>query len=618
MSDNLHILHEAPSQRRTHRLNAPITIVFDAMPYRTIDWSLLDFKIADYYGALEKGQSFSVIIQIPYQGFNVSFQANARVVTNNQHAHTLACEFFDIDERSKEILETFVAGLVRGEMETIKGVIRRMDVPVTPASLKPDIALTEAELKAQDRKRTVGSILYLTAGCLFLAALLTVMYTNIFQIKVETAVMAAPTDILIAPATGEIAKIHVQERQHVKAEENIITVTDPELEQNIERAALHLKETSTVSSHDTAASPETEAIRSSIRALQQSLNVRAAALNRMKQMAAQGLAVRLDYDRTEGEYFQAKAELSKAMERLNALKTSGNNPATLSSIAEGELNLLKDQRARLSIKAPTGGSIIHLMQREGTSVRYGDPVAIFEHSEPHYVEANLTREEALSVAIGDIATVFFPSHNQDADFQVSDIDYASKLVSRRDGMYVMRLIPMEKNKEELIKHISPGTSAVVVFNKIKWGSNSLPPASTKSTATPSTEVKIETQDPISTMADESVIPMAPIAESVTTSVTTPATVPAADTISVKASSTVSATTTTTPTSTGNNIKPTQTTHIKPADTKDPTTKKVEKSLQPTPSLPIPSAKKSSSEDELPDLPDMKLLDEAIKNAQQNQ
>jgi multidrug resistance efflux pump len=486
MNESAHIIHEAPSQRRTHRLNAPIAVFIDGIKYNTVDWSLLDFKVADYQGVLQKGIRTSVVIQIPYQGFNVSFQTEATVVHHNTTLKTLACEFFDLDERGKEILESFVAGLVRGEMETINGVIRRMDVPVTPASLKPDVPLSEAELKAQDRKRIVGSMIYLSAGALFLCALLVILYTNLFQLKIETAVLTAPTDIVIAPATGEIAHIQVKEREAIKLGQDMISFTDPELEQNIERATLKVKEASATTGEQPEISPELASVQESIGALQRSLNVRAAALGRLRGMMGEGLAIRTDYDRAQGEYFQAKAELSKAMERLNSLKSNGTGTASLLSIAQGELALLKEQRKRLSIKAPADGSIVHVMQREGTSVRYGDPVAIFEHSQPRYIEANLTREEALSVAVGDEATVYFPSHNQEVTFRVSDVDYASKLVSRREGMYVMeqaglsrdvvaRLVLKDQDKAKLIDMVTPGTSAVVVFNKIKWGNNDLPP-----------------------------------------------------------------------------------------------------------------------------------------------
>lgn len=481
MSHTAHIIHEAPSQRRTHRLNAPITVFINDVPHRTIDWSLIDFKVANYNGNAQKGEKFPVIIQVPYQGFHVSFQVTATAIHHNNEQQTLACEFNDVDERSREILETFVAGLVRGEMENIHGVIRRMDVPVTPASLKPDIALTEGELKAQERKRVIGSAIYLGAGFLFLIALLCVMYTNFFQIKVETAVLTAPTDILIAPATGEIAAVHVTEHQNIEQEKDLITFTDPALEQEIQRADLKLKELNLTTKDGIKPSSEEESARASVNALQRSLDIKSSSLNRIGQLMNQGLARRIDYDKAQGEYFQAKAELSKAMERLSNIQ-NGGSANSLGAITLGEFNLLKAQRERLTLKAPANGSIVHLMQREGTSVRYGDPIAVFEHNGPRYIEASITREEALSVAIGDKASVYFPSHNQNIDFRVSDVDYTSRLISKREGMFVLeqagmsrdvvvRLVLDEKDQQKLIEKITPGTSAVVVFSKLKWGSN---------------------------------------------------------------------------------------------------------------------------------------------------
>ncbi len=505
----MQIVHEAPSQRRTHRVNAPITIVIDGVPYRTIDWSLIDFKIADYDGAVKVEDTVDMVIQIPYQGFNVSFRVEARIAHKNAEQHTLAGEFTAIDERGKEILETFVAGLVRGEMESIRGVIRRMDVPVTPASLKPDVPMTKKEIEEQERRRTVGSIFYLAAGGAFFIALLVVIYTNFFQIKVQTAVMAAPTDIVIAPATGNVKEYKFKERESIAEAQDMVVFEDPDLEQNIDRANLRLQEAMAANGSDgkraASLSPDVVAAKASATALQQTLNIKSSALSRLKALQEQGLAVQRDVDRAQAEYFDAKAELSKAMERVSSNSSQTNNTASLLSIAEGEFNLLKEQRARLLVKAPAQGRIIKMLQREGTSVRYGDPVAIFQHDDPKYIEAYLTREEALSVAVGDIATVYFPSFGRDVDFKVSDVDYASQLVSHRDGMYVMqqaglsrdvlvRLTLAEPEHEAMVKQIVPGTSAEVIFSKIKWGHTS-PEVTKAPEAAPAVNVSQETVTP---------------------------------------------------------------------------------------------------------------------------
>jgi multidrug resistance efflux pump len=317
---------------------------------------------------------------------------------------------------------------------------------------------------------------------------------------VQTAVMAAPTDIVIAPATGSVKSIKFNERDTVEEAQDMIIFEDPDLEQNIERASLRLEEALSAngsSGKHTTVSPEAAAARASANALQQTLNIKSSALSRLKALQAQGLAVQRDVDRAQAEYFDAKAELSKAMERVTGSATQTTSTASLLSIADGEYNLLKSQRDRLLVKAPAKGRIIKMLQREGTTVRYGDPVAIFQHDDPKYVEAYLTREEALSVAVGDIATVYFPSFGKDLDFRVSDVDYASQLVSHRDGMYVMqqagltrdvlvRLVLSEDQYKDLVEQIVPGTSAEVIFSKFKFGSSPAPVAPVAQSAAPAT------------------------------------------------------------------------------------------------------------------------------------
>ena len=480
------MIHNAPSQRRKFRVNAPISIMIDGDIYKTIDWSVIDFRVRDYKGSLKQGDKTTIVILIPYQGFNVTFEVEATITVKDEKNETLAGEFPHLNERHREILEAFVAGLVKGEMEGIDDVIRRMDVPVTPASLKPDAPLTEEELVEQHRRRQMGSVMYLLAGVIFSIALLVVLYTNFFQIKVRTAGMAAPTDIILAPATGDVRKFHVEEKSPVAEDTALITFNDPELEQDIERAGFRLqeallgspKEGDSESDYAAGDSDQMKAAKDTVRSRRNALNIKAKSMNRLRQMMRKGLTTRLELERAEGEYYEAQSRLNHALEKLNSLTTSGGKVVSL-SYAESEYSLLKEQRDRLKISAAANGRIISYLVQEGSAVRYGDPVAIFQHNEPKYVEAYLTRDEAVHVAQGDVASVYFPAFGISQDYLVSTVDYASQLVSKRDGRYTLdqaglardvlvRMTPVE-GADERIAQIEPGSSAVVVFDKTIFG-----------------------------------------------------------------------------------------------------------------------------------------------------
>jgi multidrug resistance efflux pump len=480
------IKHETPSQRRHFRVTAPVGVLIGDRRHPTINWSVLDFKIGEYSGILTVGDTLDVTLLIPYQGFEIRFPANIRVATKNEEEKTLSGEFMEMNERQKEILEFFVAGLIRGEMDSFEGVIRRMDLPVTPVSLKPDVPLTPEEIAEQERKRKIGGLLYLAAGGIFSLVLAVILYTNLFQIKVRTAVMAAPTDIILSPATGTVKEYHVQEREQVAKDASLITFEDPKLEQEIERAGLRLEDAlsgagaGAAQGGGGAVSREAVAARASVRALESTVAVKAQSVQRLREMLAQGLARKDVLDRTEAEYYKAQSDLNLALQRLDQQSQKSTDKLSALSIAEGEYSLLKEQRERMLVHAAGNGRLLTRLVQPGASVGYGDPVAIFQHESPKYVEAYLTREEALSVSVGTEATVRFPSAHATTTFRVEEVDYASQLVSKREGRYVLeqaglsrdvlvRLAPLEAEDSEEMGRVAPGTSAVVVFSRRFFG-----------------------------------------------------------------------------------------------------------------------------------------------------
>lgn len=480
------IRHEVASQRRHFRVNAPILIhIYDRF-HSTINWSIVDFKISDYAGSAKADDVTNVTVSIPYQGFDINFTTKARVLKVDSEERTLVGEFMHMNEREREVLENFVSGLLRGEMESIDNVIRRLDVPVTPVSLKPDSPLTPEEVSAQEKKRQIGSMLYLGAGAVFSLVLLVLLYTNFFQVKVKTAVLSAPTDIIISPATGSVKEFLADERAHVEKDTTLISFSDPELDQNIERAALRLEEMMGQVNNNgnlnakNINSDEAKAARATVASLKANLDVKQKQVSRQKELMGQGLTNKIALDKAQSEFFDVQGEYNLALQRLGQLTQQSSTKLSLLSATEGEYKMLKEQRAALQMKAPANGTLLKYLSRPGGSIRYGDPVAIFQHDEPRYVEAYVTRDEALSVGTGDIATVYFPSHGISEDYKVVDVDYASQLVSRREGRYVLdqaglmrdvlvKLELADENPPEALKTIQPGTSAEVVFSKPIFG-----------------------------------------------------------------------------------------------------------------------------------------------------
>lgn len=173
--------YEIASQRRHFRVSAPMRIQIGQHSYHAANWSLVDFKITGYAGTLQPGEETSVRVSIPYQGFEIAFHTNARIVRAEASDGSLIAEFTQLDEREREILEHFVCGLLRGEIEPVEGILRRLDLPVTPAMLKSDAPLTPAQLAAETRARRIGTVFYAIAGIVLSLVFTAVLYANLFS-----------------------------------------------------------------------------------------------------------------------------------------------------------------------------------------------------------------------------------------------------------------------------------------------------------------------------------------------------------------------------------------------------------------------------------------------------
>lgn len=510
------VKHQAPSQRKNYRVSVPINISLKGQVYRTIDWSVTGFKLAKFKeDSLEVGQSIGINVYIPFQGFNVGFRTQARIVRIDTEHNTLAGELTNLNEREKEVLKLFVDSIIKGEMEEVDGIIRRLDIPVTPISLTPEKAVTPAQQKEEAKRRYIGSIVYGALGLALTTLLLAVAYTNIFQMEVDTAILHAPTDKLISPATGDVAKIDVYENDPVKKGDSIITFIDTKLESDISLAALRVEEANINLERAEAAlyieekrlaatqgivSEEWEGARTRVRTLEQQLKIKQASIERSKKLYDEGLINQVRLDKAYDDFLETEQALNKAQQEANRLRAalSGaekgfqvrNQRAEnglqdleeelkaaqqLQLVAINELELLKEQRDRLIVRAPADGTVRKLMVSESSPVRYGASVAVFERSNIKETHAFVTRKQALSITIGEEAEVYFPSLDKTVMHRIKNIDSISQSLDNEQGIYTwqpesnkaitVRLEPLDASAEQQLETIIPGTPAVVIFDK---------------------------------------------------------------------------------------------------------------------------------------------------------
>lgn len=480
------IKYESPSQRRHYRVTTPILLEIEGVTYEAKNWSLSGFKIEEYHGVANVGDSIYLRVRIPFQGFDISFMTHARVVRRQQQQ--LAAEFAGLDEREYEILKSFVTGLVGGEMEEVAGVIRRLDVPVTPASLKPDKKVTEAQRVEEIRKRARGGRIYAAAGVVLTLVLLVIIYTNIFQLKTDSAIVYSPTEMIYAPTTaGDVSEINVDELEYVSEGEPLITFTDPRLEHDIELARYRAREASAavtrargsvmIKADENNHSSEIKAAVATVATLEAKLRLQQAAVARARSLYQQTLMSKTAFDNVQNAYFQVEQELHKAKQEANRLSAGLDSNLQLEEVAENELKLLEARRERLTIKAPADGRVLKLFVSENGGVQYGKPALLFEYASIKETRVFLTQKEALSINLRDHVSVYLPVYGIYIDERVKEIDPVTLVIDDKSGSYtgwidnsnqktvLVKLEPRNDEEKAKLAEINQGSAVVATINK---------------------------------------------------------------------------------------------------------------------------------------------------------
>jgi len=507
------IRHEAASQRRHLRVTFPIEIISSKEVYTTTDWSISGFRVSAPRFLPLVGEEFEVRLSIPFRGFDFSFISRVKVITSDESIDEFSAEFINLGEAEQNTLKTFIDGLISGEMQSVDGVIRRVDIPVTPASLKPGGASTQSEAV-----KSVGIRIYMIAGALLTAMLAIVLYTNLAQVKVETAVIMSPTEIITSPVNGNIDFIAESSPKVIKKGDVLVKISDPRLEAEFQMANMRVQEAEIdiktadsslksefgkLSAARNIVSSEYRSAQSRLESLANNLRIKQAAVQRAEELFAGKVVGQAKVDEARSGYLQVESEYNNVKQQVDSLRqkvqsvgqgyqvkdlsVEGNvdsvknlKNASLQKLvlAKEQLDFVVDWISKLSMEASADGRIVKILAPDKSSVRFGDVVLIYEKNGNKSIRAFLTQEEARFVKIGDIAKTYFPNEWMSVKLKVADIDYYSLSIEKNLGQFawldsrarsvLVTLDPLDDTVNSKLNEFASGTPAEVVFSKIKF------------------------------------------------------------------------------------------------------------------------------------------------------
>ncbi len=459
------VKRERPDQRRHHRVTAPMFVDFNGSRYRAADWSLGGIRVTDVKGDLPGiGDEVEVGLELPFQGFEIKFNATLEIVRSDRDKKVIAGKFVDIGEREHELMQHFIEDIVRGAMSDIEDTIQRIDVPVTPASLTPDKTKTDSAVPAKrwPIRAMVYSSAYVLSGIAVFGYAAMLVFSNYFNLEITSAVISAPLEQVKAQAEGRLRWTRFRPGDPVVEGDIVLHLYDNKLEREIDLAGLAIKERSNeiaylmrrkVDELDKAsafAQIEAKEIAQS-RLQQESLQeqVHAARLThvRAEHLFSKGHAPAAKVEETQKKLVELEKQLqSQKLELQTQIKVaeknlgkrhfSGDNViGDLQRIsdeikrAEGlmeldrqRFDLARMQRHRLSVIAPFTGTLLQLPRVNNSQVKAGETIALFEKNDQRTVTAFLTQDEVLQIELGADVDVFIPATGEVAPARIVDID----------------------------------------------------------------------------------------------------------------------------------------------------------------------------------------------------
>jgi multidrug resistance efflux pump len=510
------IKRERASQRRHHRLTAPLNVKVNGEKAVTVDWSLGGIRVAEYDAAtLRLGETVMVELQLPFQGFGISFEAKAEVVRLIPADRQVACAFVALDQRQTDLLNHFIGEIIAGNVTMVEDTLQRIDTPVTPASLEPDPnPVSDLPLRRRSLRQIGMSCFYLSIGVTLIGYFSLIVYSNFFSMKLESGVVSAPLEQIVSPTDGKISQLGTPLNLWVRRNTNLLDVEDPGLEKEIalagigiERSDLALRQSRQALALAEQKAREYEVFAESriaeskieLVAKNGELAVARRHLTRVESLVESKLASHRELDQarlllTESERGarQASQRLESAERTLETLRTTGRfftgerlegdvgeirseleRLVSESELAKKELAALLDSRRRMNIAAPTDGRLVELIKGPGSAIKKGEVLGYFEREEARVVDVFMTQSEVLHISLGQEARVYVPALDRSVRAQVTSVDRSTAYMNEKSSSYVWRatedrtakvtLMFSDISESDVRQQFNPGTPAVVLF-----------------------------------------------------------------------------------------------------------------------------------------------------------
>jgi HlyD family secretion protein len=508
------IVRERPSEKRYHQVTAPLVVTLPWGERQTsTQWSLGGLFLKGVSGELpQAGDTLSLTLELPFQGFDISFEVSATVTKVEPDVGALGVEFVELTERAHDLLVHFIDDLVRGKMATVEDTICRIDVPVTPISTKPDPEPGDSDKRRWPIKTIIASTFYIVFGIGVFAYLGILVYSLTMRLEVKSAVVSTPVASIKMPVDGKLIPVRLENGLTVRRGDIIAQIENTTLIADVDEKRIALQEsrdllaraeekfriqTSRMKLYKVVKKTDRQIAVAEVETAKEALAAADNAFERASKLRAKGLVNEEKFDYAKKSQAEAEARLRKAeyqLERASTLDAVSdrvffNNKEFVADLdmlaldvdeASAKVNaafasLEQAERAvkQLVIEAPFDGRIKSVLQSGNVKLVRNEPVLTVEKTSSPTILAYLTQDEVLSIGINDSAKVFIPGLDSHIQATVTKIDRSSAFVdsgtsryewndrTERTALVSLKLESVAQRHDD----ISAGLPAVVIFPK---------------------------------------------------------------------------------------------------------------------------------------------------------
>lgn len=508
------IVREKASQRRHHRLTAPLSVFYHDKKYRTRDWSIGGIGLYINNAKQPKiGREFTLKISLPFQGYDIQFSADTRVVRFDEKARLVGLEFIDLPQRSRDLLAYFSEDLIRGHMGTFEDSICRIDIPVTPISTQPTTGhISDTPVRRLPFKTVFMTLAYVIFGMAIFGYLGLLLYSNFFRLEVKSSVISTEMRIIKMPVDGFINAEDLEVGAQIKVGQKLLGYEDTSLEKQIIAANLtvdqakkelwrakkmyqieneHKDGARSASGTDKKLNEaKLFALRAALAAADANLSlIREQGLNNIPSFSRYEVALT---ERAKAASLVKQTELiiSKNAALAAASRQSNSNRLefapnlNLSSVdlemahsqlkaKNDELDILLNYKSKTTITAPFPGRVTKIYQNSPGYAAKGEQIMLFERSDQLFVTAFLNQQEIMHIGLNDNAKIYIPSLGKSLTAIVSSIDRHSLLLNKSSTHYVWREDKVRSAVVHLwidmdspnVTGIRTGMPVVTIFNR---------------------------------------------------------------------------------------------------------------------------------------------------------